>query len=204
MIGGEISEVGSNGHHGSGQYFVAEADESDRSFLLYRPHVAIITNIDGDHLNTYGDLAGLEAGVRRVRRAHRPGRVRGHLRRRPGRPTDGRARCAPRAARSTPTARPPDADLRLSEVVSSAQGVRYLATLDGESLGEIQLPVPGRHLALNSAAAVLTALQAGPAGVGRGDRALAVVPGRTAAVRAQGHRRRASGSTTSTPTTRPR
>src|SRR6266511_3140063 len=91
VIGGEISEVGSNAHHGTGEYFVAEADESDRSFLLYRPHVAIVTNIDADHLNTYGDLAGL----------------------------------------------------------------------DGRSLGEVSLPVPGRHLGLNSAAAVLTALRLG-------------------------------------------
>src|SRR4051794_40230940 len=53
VIGGEISEVGSNAHHGSGVYFVAEADVSDRSFLLYRPHVGIVTNIDADHLNTY-------------------------------------------------------------------------------------------------------------------------------------------------------
>ncbi|MBT8225152.1 MAG: UDP-N-acetylmuramate--L-alanine ligase, partial [Dactylosporangium sp.] len=60
VIGGEISEVGSNAHHGSGDYFVAEADESDRSFLLYRPHVGIVTNIDADHLNTYGDLGKLE------------------------------------------------------------------------------------------------------------------------------------------------
>src|SRR6516162_3194724 len=51
VIGGEIAEVGSNAHHGSGEYFVAEADEHDRSFLNYRPHVAIITNIDADHLN---------------------------------------------------------------------------------------------------------------------------------------------------------
>ena len=71
VIGGEISEVGSNAHHGTGEHFVAEADESDRSFLLYRPHVAIVTNIDADHLNTYGDLAGLEDGVRRVLPADR-------------------------------------------------------------------------------------------------------------------------------------
>src|SRR6185312_12950189 len=57
MIGGEISEVGSNGHHGTGEHFVAEADESDKSFLLYRPHVAIVTNIDADHLNNYDGLA---------------------------------------------------------------------------------------------------------------------------------------------------
>src|SRR6059058_5590479 len=59
VIGGEISEVGSNAHHGSGEYFVVEADESDRSFLLYHPYVALVTNIDADHLNTYGDVAGL-------------------------------------------------------------------------------------------------------------------------------------------------
>src|SRR6185436_20621429 len=60
VIGGEISEVGSNAHHGTGEHFVAEADESDRSFLHYRPYVSIVTNIDADHLNTYGDLAGLQ------------------------------------------------------------------------------------------------------------------------------------------------
>src|SRR5215470_14708824 len=59
VIGGEISEAGSNGHHGSGAYFVVEADESDRSFMRYKPYASIITNIDADHLNTYGDLAGL-------------------------------------------------------------------------------------------------------------------------------------------------
>src|SRR5262245_9114974 len=58
VIGGEISEAGSNGHHGNGEHFVVEADESDRSFLLYQPFVALVTNIDADHLNTYGDLAG--------------------------------------------------------------------------------------------------------------------------------------------------
>src|ERR671932_1397311 len=54
VIGGEISEAGPNGHHGTRPYFVAEADESDKTFLIYRPHVAIITNIEPDHLNTYG------------------------------------------------------------------------------------------------------------------------------------------------------
>ena len=61
VIGGEISEVGSGAHHGTGEHFVVEADESDRSFLIYRPYVSIITNIEADHLNTYGDLATLEA-----------------------------------------------------------------------------------------------------------------------------------------------
>src|SRR4030095_8354703 len=59
VIGGEIAEVGSNAHHGTGPHFVAEADEHDRSFLNYRPDIAIVTNIDADHLNTYGNLVGL-------------------------------------------------------------------------------------------------------------------------------------------------
>ena len=53
--------MGSGAHHGTGEHFVVEADESDRSFLIYRPFVSIITNIEADHLNTYGDLATLEA-----------------------------------------------------------------------------------------------------------------------------------------------
>src|SRR5205823_532569 len=61
VIGGELAEVGSSAHHGSGEHFVVEADESDKTFLLYRPRVAIVTNIEADHLDTYGDLAGVEA-----------------------------------------------------------------------------------------------------------------------------------------------
>ncbi|WP_422774060.1 UDP-N-acetylmuramate--L-alanine ligase [Plantactinospora sp. WMMC1484] len=160
VIGGEISEVGSNAHHGSGEYFVAEADESDRSFLLYRPYVSIVTNIDEDHLNTYGDYAGLEeAFADFARLTDQEGFV---------------VTCAddPGTRRMAETLRAEgrtvytygtsaDADLRLTELVSSAGGVRYLAVLDGESLGEIRLPVPGAHLGLNSASAVLTAARLG-------------------------------------------
>jgi UDP-N-acetylmuramate--alanine ligase len=160
FIGGEISETGSNGHHGSGEYFVAEADESDRSFLVYRPHVGIVTNIDADHLNNYGDLAGLEDGfVEFCRRVDPEGFV---------------VTCAddPGARRLAERVRAEgirvytygeaeDADLRITEVVSSVNGVRYMAALDGEPLGEISLRVPGRILGLNSAAGVLTALRLG-------------------------------------------
>jgi UDP-N-acetylmuramate--alanine ligase len=160
VIGGEISEVGSNAHHGSGEHFVVEADESDRSFLLYRPFVAIVTNIDADHLNTYGDLSGLEDAFLEFSRLVEPG---GFL-----------VTCAddPAARRLADRAREAgvsvytygeadDADLRMTEIVSSASGVRYLGEFEGASLGEITLRVPGRHLGLNSAAAVLTTLKLG-------------------------------------------
>jgi len=159
VIGGEISEAGSNAHHGSGQYFVAEADESDRSFLLYRPHVAIVTNVDADHLNTYGDLAGLEdAFVEFAARVDPEGFVVTCA------DDPGAMRFAQRAAKERTVytyGTAEGADLRMTEVVTSAQGVRYRAALDGEPVGEISLPTPGHHLGLNSAGAALVALKLG-------------------------------------------
>jgi UDP-N-acetylmuramate--alanine ligase len=160
FIGGEISEVGSNGHHGSGEFFVAEADESDRSFLVYRPHVGIITNIEADHLNTYGDLAGLEdAFVDFCRRVEPDGFVVTCA------DDPGARRLAERVRAEGITVctygEAEDADLRLSDIVTSVNGVRYLAALNGQPLGEFTLRMPGRHMGLNSAAGVLTALRLG-------------------------------------------
>jgi len=61
-VGGELGAAGTNAHHGSGDCFVAEADESDGSLLEYRPDVAVVTNIETDHLDFYGS-ADAYAGV---------------------------------------------------------------------------------------------------------------------------------------------
>ncbi|OBK29618.1 UDP-N-acetylmuramate--L-alanine ligase [Mycobacterium asiaticum] len=53
-VGGELGEAGTNAHHGSGDLFVAEADESDGTLLEYTPNVAVVTNIESDHLDFYG------------------------------------------------------------------------------------------------------------------------------------------------------
>jgi UDP-N-acetylmuramate--alanine ligase len=160
VIGGEISEVGSNAHHGSGEHFVVEADESDRSFLLYRPFVAIVTNIDADHLNTYGDLATLREAFLEFSRLVEPGGFVVTCA-----DDEGGRWLAQRAREAGVTVytygESAGADLRMTEVVPSASGVRYLAEFEGASLGEITLRVPGRHLGLNSAAAVVTALKLG-------------------------------------------
>ncbi|MEV6300952.1 UDP-N-acetylmuramate--L-alanine ligase [Actinoplanes sp. NPDC051861] len=158
VIGGEISAAGSAGHHGTGPYFVVEADESDKSFLIYRPHVAIITNIEGDHLNNWGDLASLKAGFQEfgsladgfvVTCADGPGteELIAGLR------ADGKTVYTYGVSAG--------ADLRLSEIVTTVSGVRYQAELDGSPLGEFKLALPGLHMGLNSAAAVLTALKLG-------------------------------------------
>ncbi|MER7169500.1 UDP-N-acetylmuramate--L-alanine ligase [Micromonospora sp. NPDC000207] len=156
VIGGEISEVGSGAHHGTGEYFVVEADESDRSFLIYRPFVSVVTNIEADHLNTYGDLATLEAAFAEFARLTDPDGFIVTCADDPGtRRLAEKLRAEGRRVHTYGEA--DDADLRLTEMASSAQGVRYLAEIDGRRLGELRMPMPGRHMALNSASAVLTA-----------------------------------------------
>src|ERR1700756_5107561 len=69
-VGGELGEAGTNAHHGSGDCFVAEADESDGSLLEYTPSVAVVTNIETDHLDFYGNadayVAVFDAFVERL------------------------------------------------------------------------------------------------------------------------------------------
>ncbi|MGZ8180222.1 UDP-N-acetylmuramate--L-alanine ligase [Williamsia sp. SKLECPSW1] len=55
-VGGELNESGTNAHHGSGEVFVAEADESDGSLLAYRPDVVVVTNVEADHLDHFGTV----------------------------------------------------------------------------------------------------------------------------------------------------
>ncbi|MEU4161915.1 UDP-N-acetylmuramate--L-alanine ligase [Actinoplanes sp. NPDC026670] len=158
VIGGEMSAAGSNGHHGTGPHFVAEADEHDRTFLIYRPHVAIITNIEGDHLNNWGDLETLKAGFLEfggladgfvVTCADGPG-------------TDELIAGLKAQGKTVYTyGESAGADLRIFDVTSSVSGVRYQAELDGQPLGEFKLALPGTHMGLNSAATVLTALKLG-------------------------------------------
>jgi len=60
-VGGDLGEAGTNAHHGSSDVFVAEADESDGSLLEYSPDVAVVTNIEVDHLDFYGSVAAYTA-----------------------------------------------------------------------------------------------------------------------------------------------
>ncbi|MCO8278080.1 Mur ligase family protein, partial [Actinoplanes sp. TRM 88003] len=130
VIGGEISEAGSNGHHGTGPHFVVEADESDKSFLIYRPHVAIITNIEGDHLNNWGDLEGLKAGFLQFAELAAPDGFVVTCADDPG-TQDLIAALRAKGKTVFTYGESESADLRISEVVSTASGVRYSAELDG-------------------------------------------------------------------------
>ena len=72
-IGGELAKHATNAHLGAGDVFVVEADESDGSFLVYRPHVAVVTSVQPDHLDFYGDFATVRHAYRLFVGTIRPG-----------------------------------------------------------------------------------------------------------------------------------
>lgn len=74
-IGGELNESGANAHAGADPVFVAEADESDRSFLVHAPDVAIVTNVEHDHPDEFTDLADVLGAFRAFADRRRPGGV---------------------------------------------------------------------------------------------------------------------------------
>ncbi len=60
LIGGELNDIGSNASYGKGDFFIAEADESDGSFLFLKPYIAVVTNIEADHLDYYKSFSQIE------------------------------------------------------------------------------------------------------------------------------------------------
>jgi UDP-N-acetylmuramate--alanine ligase len=150
-IGGDLNESGSNAHAGEGDVFVAEADESDRSFLLLAPFGGIVTNVEADHLDNYGDLAAVEAAFDQFLQTVHPDGFVVVCADDPG-ASKARLRTYGRAA---------DADLRLFDLQVAQDGTSYTAVLDGQELGRVRIQVPGEHMALNSAAALLAGLELG-------------------------------------------
>jgi UDP-N-acetylmuramate--alanine ligase len=73
VIGGILTETGLGADDGSGPFFVAEADESDGSFLMLSPELAIITSVEADHLDNYAGLTEIEAAFAEFTRRIRPG-----------------------------------------------------------------------------------------------------------------------------------
>ncbi len=160
-IGGSLNESGANAHDGTGDVFVAEADESDGSFLLYTPHAAIVTNVEADHLDHYGTPAAVaEAFVRFSGRIVPDGFlvVCGDD---PGSIELGRV-----AANEGIDVRTyglgEHADVRLEGLrVLANGGYTFEAVANGRKLGPLSLQVPGAHNALNAAAALSVGLGLG-------------------------------------------
>ena len=153
-IGGDLNEAASNAHHGSGELFIVEADESDGSFLAYRPYAAIVTNVEADHLDHYGTAEAVDRAFEQFVLTVDPSGFVVLCADDPGtRRLAGWARERGIDVRTYGTA--DDADLRLSDLTVSGATSRYEPVLRGRRLPPVTLAVPGRHLALNSAGALL-------------------------------------------------
>jgi len=167
VIGGRLTSAGANARLGQGQYLVAEADESDASFLHLQPDLAVVTNIDVDHMETYGgDVTRLKRAfvdflhnlpfyglavlciddpwVREIiPQVHKPVRTYG-LR--------------------------PEADVRAADITQDGFAMRFTAQVPGAPPFEVLLNQPGRHNVLNALAAIAVAheLRVEPARIAEG------------------------------------
>ena len=156
VVGGRVDALGSNARLGTTQYLVAEADESDRSFLKLSPILAVVTNLDREHMDCYRDMADVErAFLDFMDRVPFYGAVTAYLDNPP------LAAILPRVRRRVFTyGVGAEADYRL-EFLEAAQGTfsRFLVTTAAGPLGPFELHVPGRHNVLNATAAVAIAHQ---------------------------------------------
>jgi UDP-N-acetylmuramate--alanine ligase len=166
IIGGEVNEIGTNAVWDDGEWLVVEADESDGTFLLLEPEIAVVTALEPDHLNHYGSLAGLREAFEQFL---------GMSRRSPVVSADDAgavALAATRAGEVVTFGCSPGATYQVSGFEGTRSASSFELSHDGEALGPFELPMPGLYNVLNAAAAVAAA---GVAGAGAEDarRALA-------------------------------
>lgn len=155
VVGGRVDAIGSNARLGSSRYLVAEADESDRSFLKLSPILSVVTNIDREHMDCYRDMADVEAAfVEFIDRVPFYGACTVCL-------DDPRlAALLPRVKRRVLTyGLSPLADYAVRLLPPESAGVRFEVAYAGAVLGPFGLSVPGRHNVLNAAAAVAIGTQ---------------------------------------------
>jgi UDP-N-acetylmuramate--alanine ligase len=166
-IGAEPAGARSNARHGSGDLFVAEADESDKSFHNYRPTVAVVLNIEEDHHDHYASLDDhLDSYATFVGRIRLGGTLIVSA------DDAGARRLTARLARSQPDLHvvtygsAPDAEVRIEDITVSPEGSEVtVSSPDGGTL-MFAVAVPGAHMAHNAVAALATGRAAGVA-VGR-------------------------------------
>ena len=169
VIGGRLSAFGSNARLGRGKYMVAEADESDRSFLKLSPSIAVITNIDREHMDAYGSFADLQqAFIDFANKVPFYGAVVACA-------DDAElSRVMPQFKRRVITygIHPPEGGHHSPALIAATgvvlEGYGSRCTVEhherrggaaSRTLGELTLAVPGRHSVLNALAAVAVGLE---------------------------------------------
>lgn len=158
IIGGELDYIKGNAKWGEGRFLVAEADESDGSFLKFSPQIAVVTNIENDHMDYYKTMENvlqafrtflhnlsLQEGLAVV--CHDNEYIRAML-------PEVKARCLTYGLQA-------GADFTAENLRANGAQTLYDVYRRGDKLGTIRLNVPGEHNVLNSLAAVIVALESG-------------------------------------------
>ncbi|MGW7354095.1 UDP-N-acetylmuramate--L-alanine ligase [Streptomyces sp. NPDC054784] len=159
-IGGDLDVPGSNADHGGGEIFVAEADESDRSFHKYAPEVAIILNVELDHHANYASMDEIhDSFATFVDRVRPGGTLVVSADQRGARELTARVRGRD-GLRVRTYGEAEDADVRVLEIVPHGLTSEVTVVLDGERL-TFAVSVPGRHYALNAVAALTAGVALG-------------------------------------------
>lgn len=164
VIGGEIVNLGTNAKAGSGQFVVAEADESDGSFLNYYPQVAIVTNIEADHLENYdGDFNNLkQAYVQFLSQVNAGGKAIVCADDEVVQQLLPQLMAGPLGATGVITygiERP--ATFMATNIELGDRQVKFQLHQADQLLGTVQLSVPGLHNVYNAMATIATVLEAG-------------------------------------------
>ncbi|MBI5577016.1 MAG: UDP-N-acetylmuramate--L-alanine ligase [Deltaproteobacteria bacterium] len=157
VVGGKLNSLGSNAKLGQGEFLVAEADESDGSFLKLSPTVAVVTNIDPEHLDFYTGIGQIKENF-----LHFVNKV----------PFYGFAvlcidhpnvqELIPSVEKTTVTyGFSAHADYRADGVVPEGMNNRFRVLRRGEPLGEVALKAPGKHNVSNALAALAVAMELG-------------------------------------------
>ncbi|WP_432738838.1 UDP-N-acetylmuramate--L-alanine ligase [Maridesulfovibrio sp. FT414] len=156
IIGGRLNTFGSNARLGDGQFLIAEADESDGSFLCLSPIITVVTNVDKDHMDFYADQDAIDESFRKFMNSI---------------PFYGmNVVCGddPGVKRLLPTIKRPCLTYGLgkgnrlrAEIISCEVRSLFKVFLDDELLGEVTLAQPGKHNVLNALGTIGVSLEAG-------------------------------------------
>ncbi|WP_048831647.1 UDP-N-acetylmuramate--L-alanine ligase [Maridesulfovibrio hydrothermalis] len=156
IIGGRLNTFGSNARLGDGQYLIAEADESDGSFLCLSPIITIVTNVDKDHMDFYDDQDAIDESFRKFMNSipfYGMNIVCGD--------DKGVKRLLPSIKRPCMTYGLEKSNRLRAEILSCEVRSLFKVFLDDELLGEVSLAQPGKHNVLNALGAIGVALEAG-------------------------------------------
>ena len=157
IVGGEVPDLGTNAKLGTSRYLVSEADESDGSFLKLRPHIAVVTNVEDDHMDHYGTMEKIIAAFRQfIEQVDADGTAvlcfENEILRNIARETEHKV---------VSYAIDHEADYRASNIETRGSVISFTVHERGTEMGRVLLNIPGRHNVLNALACIAVARLAG-------------------------------------------